>query len=104
SRKRMIQAILFFSYLLQPRYNKRMKEASKKIKEKVKENLKKYNNKKMSKDEYVIKKLGLMEKLFEKLNYLLMDINYLKAKLYEDNDLDDDEKEEDDDKEEEEND
>ena len=83
-RKRMSQAIEFFSFLLQPRYNKSMKEKSVEIKKKIKENLKEYDDKKITKERFMINKLNLMKNLFEELNFLLAEKDYLKGESYED--------------------
>ncbi len=83
SRKRIIQAIEFLSYLLQPFYNKDMKEKAVKIKKDMKENLDKYNDKKIDKESFVINKLRMMKNLFEELNFLLFDKDYLKGEGYE---------------------
>ncbi len=79
SRKRISQAIEFFSFLLQPVYDKDMKKKSKEIKKKIEDNLKDFNKEKILKDEFRINKLNLMKELFEELNYLLKRVGYLKA-------------------------
>jgi len=83
-RKRISQAIEFFSFLLQPRYDKEMKEKSIKIKKKIEENLKEYNEKKIDRERFMINKLNLMKNLFEELNFLLAKRDYLKGESYED--------------------
>ena len=106
SRKRMCQAIEFFSFLLQPHYDEDMKKKADTIKENVKKNLdnfngegekdKKGNIKRISKEEFMITKLKHMKELFEELNYLLKRRNYLKEETYHEDidNMDDDEDEE----------
>ena len=84
SRKRISQAIEFFSFLLQPKYDKDMNEKSEEIKKKLEINLKEYNEEKISKDRFTINKLTLMKSLFEELNFLLAKKDYLKGESYED--------------------
>jgi len=84
SRKRISQAIEFLSYLLQPIYNKDTEDKSKLIKKEVEENLKKFNDNKITKEEFRINKLKLMKELFEQLNYLLKEKDYLRGESYED--------------------
>ena len=84
TRKRISQAIEFFSFLIQPKYDKDMKEKSKAIKQKLEENLKEYDEKKITKDRFMINKLNLMKELFEELNFLLAKKDYLKGESYED--------------------
>ena len=90
SRKRISQAIEFFSFLLQPKYDKDMNEKSEEIKKKLETNLKEYNEEKISKDRFTINKLTLMKSLFEELNFLLSRRDYLKGESYQDEDDDED--------------
>ena len=84
ARRRISQAIEFFSYLLQPFYDKDMEKVAKENKEKAKTNLKKFNDKKIDRDTFRINKLNLMMKLFEEQNHLLKRKDYLKGEAYED--------------------
>ena len=84
SRKRITQAIEFLSFLLQPLYDDDMNKKSDAIKKEITENLKKFNDKKIDRDNYRICKLNSMKSLFEELNYLLVRKDYLKAKTKED--------------------
>ena len=84
SRKRISQAIEFFSFLLQPFYDKDMNDKSKKIKDEVKKNLKEFDENKIERDKFRIKKLRCMMNLFEELNFLLKRKDYLKGESYED--------------------
>ncbi len=79
ARKRMSQAIEFFSFLLQPLYDKDMKKQSDTLKRKIGSNLKKFNDKKIERDVFRINKLNLMKELFEELNFLLVRKDYLKG-------------------------
>lgn len=107
SRKRMCQAIEFFSFLLQPHYDPDMIKKSKEIKQKIQKNLENFNGKKengkkgdkkkITKEDFMVEKLKHMKELFEQLNYLLKRRNYLKDEIYQEGgfeDLDDDEDEE----------
>ena len=86
SRKRMCQAIEFFSFLLQPHYDEEMKKKTKEIKKKIDENLENYGKKnktkETTKEEFMITKLKHMKELFEQINYLLQRKNYLKEETY----------------------
>ena len=84
ARKRISQAIEFFSFLLQPKYDKDMKSKSEGIKKKIEENLKEYADEKISRERFMINKLNLMKNLFEELNFLLAEKDYLKGESYED--------------------
>ncbi len=79
ARKRISQAIEFFSFLLQPLYDKDMKNKSSNIKKDVRENLNKFNDEKINRETFRVNKLNLMKKLFEALNFLLERSGYLKV-------------------------
>ncbi len=85
SRKRISQAIEFFSFILQPFYDKDMKDKHKKIKDELEKNLKKYNDGKKSeenREDFTTNKLVLMKDLFEQINFLLHKKDYLKGESY----------------------
>jgi len=84
ARKRICQAIEFFSFLIQPKYDTAMKEKSEKIKKEIQENLQEYNDKKITAERFTLNKLNLMKTLFEELNFLLSSKDYLKGDSYED--------------------
>ncbi len=106
SRKRMCQAIEFFSFLLQPHYDKDMRDKAEEIQRKIKENLEDYNGKgkkkeedeikKITREEFMIIKLKHMKELFEEINHLLQRKNYLKEEIYQEGleDMDDEDDEE----------
>jgi len=89
SRKKMIQVIEFWGYILRPRFNKDMKEKYKKIREKLSGNLKQFNDNKIDKEKFVIRKLKIMKNLFEELNFLLSDLDYLKGEVFSQKDIED---------------
>jgi len=84
SRKRIIQAIEFFSYLLQPFYDEDIKKEWKDIKKKIDENLKQFNDDKIKREAFIIKKLKYMKTLFIALSHLLSRKDYLKMEVMED--------------------
>ena len=96
ARKRISQAIEFFSFLLQPLYDTEMKNKSKEIRKKVEENLKKFGDKKIERDAFRINRLNLMKNLFEELNFLLSRGDYFKGHLKVDTRYDDGEDDDDD--------
>jgi len=82
SRKRIIQAIEFFALILQPFFDKDTKDKHSELKKKIEDNLKKFDGKKIDREEFIIKKLNLMKELFESLNFLLKEKDYLKGEIY----------------------
>ncbi len=91
SRKRIIQAIEFFSYLLQPFYDKTIEDKWKGIKKKIEDNLKNFNDDKIKREKFTINKLRYMKDLFVALSHLLCRKDYLKMETMEDVDEFDDE-------------
>ncbi len=93
SRKRIIQAIEFFSYLLQPFYDVTINKEWDKIKKSIEDNLKKFNDNKIKREQFIINKLKYIKRLFIALSHLLSRRDYLKMETMED-ELEDDEEEE----------
>lgn len=91
ARKRISQAIEFFSFLLQPIYDEEMEKKSKEIKKKIEENLKKFNKKEIDRDTFRVNKLSYMKELFEELNFLLSRKVYLKGQTMTDTRFEEDE-------------
>lgn len=80
SRKEAIQSIEFFSYLLLPKFDGAMEKMYTSIMGDIEKNLKDCGDKKISEEEYIVKKLKLMVKMFKELNQLLSRTGYLKKK------------------------
>lgn len=96
SRKRMIQAIEFFSYILEPFFDEPSKTKHKVIMVELKKNLEAFEKEKEPKplEDFVITKLKLMMQVFRMLNQLLNKLNYLKTATYVEDEDDEEEVEE----------
>jgi len=96
SRKKIIQAIEFFSYILQPFYDEPISKEWKTIEEKINDNLKKFNDNEIKREVFIINKLGYMKRLFIALSHLLCRKEYLKMETMEDviDEMEDDEENE----------
>ena len=82
SRKAYCQAIENFAFILSPHFDK-LKDLKKDyddIMKKVDESIEKLDNKEINKEEYIIKKLRLMKKLFGRLNFLLKELKITSIK------------------------
>ena len=84
SRKRTIQSIEFFSYILKPHFKEDTLEKYNEIMERVSENLKQYENKEINYETFIINKLRCMIEIFEELNSLLSEREYWKGESYSD--------------------
>jgi len=85
SRKAVIQSVEGLKCVLFPHFNEKMKESYEKILEELETNLEEYNkSKKEDKDrsKFIMNKLDLMIEMFQALNVLLKDTDYLKSSDY----------------------
>ena len=90
SRKKIIQAITYFTYLLEPHFTDDEKKFYKEIKLKLQQLKKDFAEKKINREEFIIKKLELTESLFEKLNFLLKKKDYFASEFFVDSEVEDD--------------
>jgi len=80
SRKEYCQLVNFLSDLLLPNFDDETSEKYKEIQDELEKLVEKYNNRKISKEDYMSEKLKLSRQLFQHLSILLNKLNWLRKK------------------------
>ena len=80
-RKVYCQAVEAWAFILYPHFDKSTKNKYKELNEEIDKGLKKYEANEIEQDDFVIRKLKIMKKMFLQLNLLLKELKISKIKV-----------------------